>query len=101
MSQNWTPPAGGGAAAGGGGTPPPNFLIPAILAIFCCWPLAIPAIIFALQVNSKAAAGDMQGAMDASRKAKLFSFIGLGIGAVSIVIWLIFGGIAMITGGAR
>jgi hypothetical protein len=97
MSQNWTPPpAGGGAATGG--TPPNNYLIPAILAIFCCWPLAIPAIIFALQVNSKAAAGDMQGAQDASRKAKLFSFIGLGIGAVVIVIYIILFGVGMIAG---
>ena len=96
MSQNWTPAAGGGAAPGG--TPPPNYLIPAILAIFCCWPLAIPAIIFALQVNSKAQAGDMQGAADASKKAKLFSFIGLGVGAIGFVLWLILFGLGAIMG---
>jgi hypothetical protein len=99
MSQNWTPPAGGGAAPGG--TPPPNYLIPSILAIFCCWPLAIPAIIFALQVNSKAQAGDMQGAADASKKAKLFSFIGLGIGAVVIVIYVIMIALGVAMGGSR
>jgi hypothetical protein len=98
MSQNWTPPPAGGGAGGPGGTPPNNYLIPAILAIFCCWPLAIPAIIFAIQVNSKAAAGDMQGAMEASKKAKLFSFIGLGIGVVCGILWLLLFGFSAIMG---
>lgn len=96
MSQNWTPPAGG--AGGPAGTPPSNFLIPAILSIFCCWPLAIPAIIFAMQVNSKAAAGDMQGAMEASKKAKMFSYIGLGLGAISLILWLVLFGFSAIMG---
>jgi len=56
---------------------PPNYLIPSILfTIFCCLPLGIPAIIFAAQVNSKLAAGDYDGAVSASRKAKLFMIIG-------------------------
>jgi Interferon-induced transmembrane protein. len=55
-------------------------MIPAIISLFCCWPLAIVAIIFAAQVNGKVAAGDMQGAMDASKKAKLFSYISIGVG---------------------
>ena len=81
MSQNWTPPP----AAGGGATVP-NYLVPAIISIFCCWPLAIPAIIFATQVNSKLAAGDTAGAEDSSKKAKMFSFIAIGIG---LVCWII------------
>lgn len=89
MSQNWTPPP-----AGGGSTPVPNYMVPAIISIFCCWPLAIPAIIFAAQVNSKVAAGDVAGAQDSSKKAKMFSFIGIGIG---VAIWLIYG-IMMILG---
>jgi interferon-induced transmembrane protein len=55
-------------------------MVPAIISLFCCWPLAIVAIIFAAQVNGKVAAGDMQGAMDASKKAKLFSYISIGVG---------------------
>jgi len=55
-------------------------MIPAIISLFCCWPLAIVAIIFAAQVIGKVAAGDMQGAMDASKKAKLFSYISIGVG---------------------
>ena len=84
MSQQWNPPP-----AGGGTTTVPNYLIPAILSIFCCWPLGIVAIIFAAQVNGKVAAGDLAGAADASKKAKLFSFIAIGIGVVVGLIYLL------------
>jgi hypothetical protein len=84
MSQNWTPPP-----AGGGSATVPNYLVPAIISIFCCWPLAIPAIIFAVQVNNKVQAGDIAGAQDASKKAKMFSFIAIGLGVVGILIYVI------------
>src|SRR2546423_15559103 len=83
MSQNWTPPPAGGSAA------VPNYMVPAIISIFCCWPLAIPAIIFAAQVNGKVAAGDAAGAQDASKKAKMFSFIAIGLGLVIILIYVV------------
>jgi hypothetical protein len=87
MSQNWTPPPAGGSAS------VPNYLVPAIISIFCCWPLAIPAIIFATQVNGKVAAGDVAGAQDASKKAKMFSFIAIGLGVAGIliyIVWIVF-----------
>ncbi len=97
MSQNWTPPP---PPAGGSATVP-NYLVPAIISIFCCWPLAIPAIIFAVQVNNKVTAGDIAGAQDASKKAKMFSFIAIGLGLVCILIYVImivfFGGLSMMT----
>ncbi len=91
MSQNWTPPppAGGTATV-------PNYLVPAIISIFCCWPLAIPAIIFATQVNGKVAAGDVAGAQDSSKKAKMFSFIAIGIGLAGYILLGIFYGVAII-----
>jgi len=64
-------------------------MVPAIISIFCCWPLAIAAIIFASQVNSKLAAGDVAGAEDASKKAKMFSFIAIGLGVLLILIYVI------------
>lgn len=85
MSEQWTPPPSPTAAPAN----IPNYLIPAILSLFCCWPLSIVAIIFAAQVNGKVAAGDIQGAMDASKKAKLFSFIAIGIGLGLGLIYLI------------
>lgn len=96
MSQQWTPPPSPTA------TPAnvPNYLIPAILSLFCCWPLSIVAIIFAAQVNGKVASGDILGAMEASKKAKLFSFIAIGIGLVLgilyILIFVVFGSLGAI-----
>src|SRR5437016_14282788 len=90
MSQNWTPPP-----AGGGSATVPNYMVPAIISIFCCWPLAIPAIIFAAQVNNKAQAGDVAGAQDSSKKAKMFSFIAIGIGVLGVVGWLILFALGM------
>src|SRR5215471_3843280 len=84
MSQNWTPPP-----AGGGSATVPNYMVPAIISVFCCWPLAIPAIIFAVQVNNKVTAGDIAGAQDASKKAKMFSFIAIGLGLLGILIYVI------------
>ena len=85
MSQNWTPPP---PPAGGSATVP-NYLVPAIISIFCCWPLAIPAIIFATQVNGKVAAGDIAGAQEASKNAKMFAFIAIGLGLLGILIYVI------------
>lgn len=86
MSQQWNPPPAGGA---GGTATVPNYLVPAIISIFCCWPLGIVAIIFAAQVNGKVASGDLAGAADASKKAKLFSFIAIGIGVFVGIIYLL------------
>jgi Interferon-induced transmembrane protein len=73
-----------------GGPPPPNYLIWSILTIFCCWPLAIPAIVFAAQVNGKWAQGDVAGAQESSRKAKQFALwatiIGVIVGVISLVV---------------
>ena len=84
MSQPWTPPS-----SPEGSTTVPNFLVPAIISIFCCWPLGIVAVIFAAQVNGKVASGDIAGAQDAAKKAKLFSYISIGIGLVVGVLYLI------------
>jgi hypothetical protein len=80
MSQNWTPPPAGGSAT------VPNYLVWAIIGICGCgWPLAIPAIIFATQVNNKIAAGDIAGAEEASKKAKMFAMIAVGL---DILFWI-------------
>ena len=83
------PPGGNVPNYAGGGAAVPNYLVQSIVSIFCCWPLAIPAIIFASQVNGKLAAGDYAGAQEASRKAKQFSTIAIGIGLAAFVIQII------------
>ena len=85
MSYDYAPPPQYGQPAG---PPPNNYLVPAILTIFCCWPLAIPAIVFAAQVNSKYNAGDYQGAAEASRRARTFALIAFVVGLVANLIYL-------------
>ena len=85
MSQEWTPPPSSGAPAS-----VPNYLVPAIISLFCCLPLGIVGVIFAAQVNSKVAAGDTAGALDSSKKAKMFSFIAIGLGLLGIVCYVLF-----------
>jgi hypothetical protein len=68
-------------------------MIPAILStIFCCVPLGVVSIVFAAQVNSKVASGDIAGAMESSKKAKMFMFIAIGGGLLvwicSIILWV-------------
>jgi hypothetical protein len=59
----------------------PNHLVRSILVTFCCCiPLGIPAIVYATQVNLRLQAGDIKGALEASRKAKLWSWWAFGVG---------------------
>jgi hypothetical protein len=68
----------------------PNYLTPSILVtVFCCLPLGIPAIVYAAQVNAKIQAGDVAGAKESSRRAKLWSWWSFGIGLASVVIWIL------------
>jgi hypothetical protein len=84
-----------------GPTPPasvPNYLVQAILVtLFCCLPFGIPAIVYAAQVNGKLAAGDIAGALNASKNAKMWSWIAFGLGLTVIVLYvgLILVGIAV------
>lgn len=84
MSQEWTPPPSSGTPAN-----VPNFLVPAIISLLCCLPLGIVAVIFAARVNGQVQTGDTAGALDSSRKAKMFSYIGIGLGLVWIIIWVV------------
>jgi hypothetical protein len=86
MSEEWTPPPSSGTH-----DKVPNYLIPAIISAICCLPLGIVAIIFAAQVNGKVATGDMAGALNSSKKAKMFSYIAIGLGIALWVCYFIFG----------
>jgi hypothetical protein len=69
----------------------PNYLVQSILVtLCCCLPFGIAAIVFAAQVNSKIAAGDIAGAQESSRKAKMWCWISFGVGiVVNIIVFAI------------
>lgn len=69
----------------------PNYLVQSILVtLCCCLPGGIAAIIFAAQVNSKQAAGDIAGALESSRKAKKWCWISFGVGlAINVIVAII------------
>jgi hypothetical protein len=92
MSQSWTPPA-----------PPlntpatvPNNMVMAIIAtvvsvMACCLPHGLVSLMFAMQVGKKEAAGDIAGAQNAAKQAKMWAWISIIVAVVWFVIALIFG----------
>ncbi len=62
----------------------PNYLVQSILSTLCCCPpFGIVAIIFAAQVNSKLAIGDVPAAMASSRKARTWCWVAFATGVVA------------------
>jgi predicted secreted protein len=63
--------------------------------LFCCLPLGIASIVFAAQVNSKYAAGDLAGAQESSNKARQFALwatiIGVVIGILYVLLVVVLG----------
>src|SRR6267142_3155414 len=76
--------------------PVANSLVLAIIAsvlslMFCCLPHGVVSLIFATQVNKKAEAGDIQGATNAAKQAKMWAWISIIVSALWFVIALVFG----------
>ena len=69
-----------------------NYLVQSILiTLCCCVPPGIVAIVYAAQVNTKLAAGDIQGAQESARLAKIWSWVGFGLGILVGIIYAIAG----------
>lgn len=47
------------------------------------------SIVYAAQVNGQVASGNVAGAMESSRKAKLFAWLAFGLGLGVQVLWLL------------
>ncbi|MBL9124806.1 MAG: CD225/dispanin family protein [Planctomycetaceae bacterium] len=76
----------------------PNYLVQSILVTFCCClPFGIVAIVYAAQVNGMLAGGNLAGAMKASNSAKMWCWIGFGLGLLfqlGYVALMVLGGAA-------
>jgi len=76
-----------------------NYLVFAILAtVFCCLPAGIPAIVYAAQVNGKLQAGDLAGAQMASKNAKLWCLISLGVGLGVVALYALLMMVGVLSG---
>lgn len=83
------PPAVGHPATGYSHLTIPNYLWQSIVVtILCCWPLGIPAIVYAAKVDGLKHSGDITGALAASSSARTWCWVALGVGLVAILTYL-------------
>jgi hypothetical protein len=71
-----------------------------VITLCCCMPFGIVAIVYAAQVNTKLGVGDVAGAQDSSSKAKMWCWIGFGVGLVTNGIIAFLQIIAIVAGAA-
>ena len=70
---------------------PNDLLVWSILStIFCCLPTGIVAIVYSSRVNSLWDLGRHNEAIDAARKAKTWNIVGLVIGLVFLLLWVVY-----------
>ena len=82
-----TPPGGSPAPTFQPRQHVPSYLVPAIFStICCCLPVGIVAIVYAAQVNTRLQAGDMPGALEASRKAQTWFWVAVVLGLLSTLL---------------
>lgn len=65
----------------------PNYLWQSILVtLCCCLPFGIVAIVYAAQVNTKLAAGDLAGAQASSRNARTWVIVSIVAGILAGIV---------------
>ena len=70
----------------------PNHMVGAILTtIFCCQIGGIVAIIYAAQVSTKLASGDVEGARAASKTANTWIAVNICIGILMGIVYFVIG----------
>ncbi len=73
---------------------PDNYLVLSIISVFfCCIPLSIAAIIYAIKVDEYWSKGDYESAYDASNKAKkllIWSAVATAVLTIAVIIFYIF-----------
>ena len=83
------PVAGKGMTAGGTPAVPSHMVGAVLTTIFCCLIGGIIAIIYASQVNTKLAQGDIAGAQAASRTAQGWIIANVIIGLLGSLVYII------------
>jgi len=75
---------------------PDSYLALAIIStIICCLPLGIVSIIYATKVNSLYADGNYEEAIRASKNAKTWGLVSVGVAVVGLLIYILIFGVAI------
>ena len=75
---------------------PNSYLALAIIStILCCLPIGIVSIIYASKVNSHYEDGNYNKAINASKNAKTWGLVSIGIAVVGWLIYILIFGVAM------
>ena len=75
---------------------PDSYLALAIIStIICCLPLGIVSIIYATKVNSLYADGNYEEAIKASKNAKTWGLVSVGVAVVGLLIYILIFGVAI------
>jgi hypothetical protein len=83
--------AGGEVRTATGTGTPSNYLWQSLACLFLFLPSALIAILYSAQVNRRVQIGDMTGAIRASRLARTWCLVTVGVFAL-LVLWLMAGG---------
>ena len=75
--------------AGPGGFTPVSLVGPILITVFCCLIGGIISIVYAANANTKAARGDIQGAMSNARTSKTWMWVSFGIGLVGGILYVV------------
>jgi hypothetical protein len=59
-----------------------------VVTLLCCVPAGVVAIVFATRVQGLQQMGDVQGALDASQKAKTWCIVSLVLGLVGVALFI-------------
>ena len=59
-----------------------------IVAVVLCWIVGVVAVYFSFQVGERARAGNLAGAAQASKMARLWAWIAIGVGVLIILAYL-------------
>ena len=76
---------------------PNSYLALAIVStVLCCLPAGIVSIVYATKVNSAYADGNYEEANNASKNAKTWGLISIGVAALGWIIYILFFGFAFL-----
>lgn len=76
---------------------PPSYLALAIIStVLCCLPSGIVSIVYATKVNDAYMNEDYQGAINASKNAKTWGIVSVGIALLGWILYVAIFGIAFL-----